>query len=238
MSGAFLLVRYNLSMTLLVEVAVLIALVLVNRLGFVYVIDRRLHLSFVKNPVLTFVYFIVMSLVVVALFFPYAVTAFNPGTSLTVMFFLFVLFVLNPWAYRHMKEAGLVARRLSKLYPGQSFLQIDERYLLSKTGDVIFQQTALAILALMLTALGVPFTTLVPVFAIAFAVLHLHLYLSMPPVWATYFTICATASGFVLPYLLLLVPGGVYYAIILHLLWYVGSGALFGSIEKAERSAT
>lgn len=225
-------------MSLYVEVAILLALVLVNRLGFVYVIDRRLHLSFVKNPVLTFVYFIAMTLLIVAMFFPYAAVVFNPGTSLTIVLFLFVLFVLNPWAYRHLKEAGLVARRLAKLYPGQSFLQIDERYLLSKTGDVIFQQTALALLALMLTALGMPFQTLVPVFAVAFAVLHLHLFLSMPPVWATYFTICATAAGFVLPYLLLLTPGGLYYAIILHLLWYVGSGALFGSIEKAELRAT
>jgi len=222
-------------MTPYVEVAILLALVLINRLGFVYVIDKRLHLSFVKNPVLTFVYFILMTLMVVGIFYPYAAIVFNPGTSLTVVLFLFVLFVLNPWAYRHMNDAGLVAKRLSKLYPGQSFLAIDERYLLSKTGDVIFQQTALALLALILTALQVPFTTLVPVFAIAFAVLHLHLYLSMPFIWATYFTVCATAAGFMLPYLLLMVPGGVYYAIILHLLWYVGSGALFGSIEKASR---
>lgn len=224
-------------MTLYVEVFILMALVLVNRLGFVYVIDKRLHLSFIKNPVLTFVYFMVMTLFITLIFFPYAVSAFDPGTSLTVIFFLFVLFVLNPWAYKHMQEAGLVAKRLAKLYPNQPFLQIDERYLLSKTGDVIFQQTALAILALMLTALGMPFTTLVPVFAVAFALLHFHLFLSMPKIWAVYFTICAAVSGFVLPYLLLLVPGGVYYAIILHLLWYVGSGALFGSIEKAELQA-
>jgi hypothetical protein len=224
-------------MTLYIEVFILMALVLVNRLGFVYVIDRKLHLSFVRNPVLTFVYFMAMTLFVSLVFFPYAVVAFDPGWSLTVIFFLFVLFVLNPWAYRHMQESGLVARRLAKLYPNQPFLQIDERYLLSKTGDVIFQQTALAILALMLTALGMPFTTLVPVFAVAFALLHFHLFFSMPLIWAVYFTICASVSGFVLPYLLLLVPGGVYYAIILHLLWYVGSGALFGSIEKAELRA-
>lgn len=235
MGRRVLFVRYNPFMTPYIEVGILLVLVLLNRLGFVYVIDRRLHLSFVKNPVLTFVYFILMTLLIAGVFYPYAALVFHPGTSLTLIFFLFVLFVVNPWAYRHMKEAGIVAKRLAKLYPGQSFLAIDERYLLSKTGDVIFQQTALAILALMLTALGMPFTTLVPVFAIAFALLHLHLYLSMPVIWATYFTICAAAAGFILPYLLLLVPGGVYYAIVLHLLWYVGSGALFGSIESAGR---
>lgn len=229
-------VGYYADMTLSIEIAILLALVVVNRLGFVYVIDRKLHLSFVKNPVLTFVYFMVMTGAIGAIFFPYAFVLYNPSTILTPVFFLFVLFVLNPWAYRHMKEAGMVASRLAKLYPNQSFLAIDERYLLSKTGDVVFQQTALGILALMLTTLGVPFETLVPLFALAFALLHTHLFLSMPPVWATYFTACATASGFILPFILLLVPGGIYYAIILHLLWYVGSGALFGSIEKTERT--
>lgn len=224
-------------MTLSIEVAVLLALVLVNRLGFAYVIDRRLHLSFVKNPVLTFVYFMGMTALIAAVFYPYAAVMLDPGSILTVVFFLFVLFVLNPWAYRHMNEAGMVAKRLARLYPNQSFLAIDERYLLSKTGDVIFQQVALGLLALMLTALGMPFTTLVPLFALAFALLHFHLFFSMPLVWAAYFTICASASGFVLPYLLLLVPGGIYYAVILHLLWYVGSGALFGSIEKMELRA-
>lgn len=220
-------------MTLYLEVAILLVLVLVNRLGFVYVIDRRLHLSFVKNPVLTFVYFITMTLLIGVLFYPYTFALISSGSILTVLFFLFVLFVLNPWAYRALVKNGMVAKRLAALYPEQAFLQIDERYLLSKTGDVVFQQSALGILALMLTALGVPFTTLIPWFALGFAALHLHLFLSMKPLWAVYFTICATASGFVLPFLLLLVPGGIYFAIILHLLWYIGSGALFGSLERA-----
>lgn len=215
-----------------IEIAVLLLLVLVNRLGFVYVVNRRLHLSFVKNPVLTFVYFLAMTALVGLLFYPYARELFDPGSILVVMFFLFVLFVLNPWAYRTLVANGMVAKRLAALYPDQAFLALDERYLLSKTGDVVFQQVALGILALMLTALGVPFSTLVPWFAFAFAVLHLHLFLSMRPVWAAYFTACATVSGFVLPYLLLMVPGGVYFAIVLHLMWYVGSGALFGALER------
>jgi hypothetical protein len=215
------------------EIAILLLLVLVNRLGFVYVVNRRLHLSFVKNPVLTFVYFVAMTLLVALVFYPYSVALFHPGSILTVFFFLFVLFVLNPWAYRTLVKEGMVAKRLAALYPDQAFLALDERYLLSKTGDVVFQQTALGILALMLIALGVPFTTLVPLFALAFAALHLHLFLSMRPLWAGYFTVCATVSGFVLPYLLLFVPGGIYFAIVLHLMWYVGSGALFGSIERA-----
>ncbi len=220
-------------MAAILEIAFLLLLVLVNRLGFVYVVNRRLHLTFVKNPALTFLYFVAMTLLIALLFYPYSAELFHPGSVLTVVFFLFVLFVLNPWAYRTLVEKGMVAKRLAALYPDQAFLALDERYLLSKTGDVVFQQTALGILALMLIALGVPFTTLVPLFALAFAIMHLHLFLSMRPLWAAYFTVCAAASGFVLPYLILLVPGGIYFAIVLHLMWYVGSGALFGSIERA-----
>ncbi len=219
------------------QVAFLCALALINRLGFIYVLNRRLHLTFIKNPALTFTYFLVMTLLIGFIFFPYAHVLFASGSILTVTFFLFVLFVLTPWAYRILIKEGMVAKRLSALYPDQAFLQIDERYLLSKTGDIVFQQTTLGILALMLIGFGVPFTTLVPWFAFGFAVLHFHLFLSMKPVWAVYFTACAAVSGFILPYLLIFVPGGIYYAIVLHLMWYVGSGALFGAIEKALRSS-
>jgi len=46
-------VLYTGAMTIALEIAFLLSLVLVNRLGFVYVINKRLHLSFIKNPVLT-----------------------------------------------------------------------------------------------------------------------------------------------------------------------------------------
>src|SRR5690348_2915553 len=91
------------------EIAFLLALVLVNRLGFVYVVNRKLHLTFVKNPALTFLYFVAMTALVALVFFPYSAELFHPGSILTVFFFLFVLFVLNPWAYRTLVRKGMVA---------------------------------------------------------------------------------------------------------------------------------
>lgn len=224
-------------MTLLVEIAFLLVIVMVNRLAMIYVLNRRLHLTLTKNPLLTCIYFILGALVL-ALLFPVEATAlYFSGSSLAFFFCLFMLFVINPWIYGNLKKAHRLPVHLAKAYPDQQFLLIDRRFLLSKTGDVIFQQTAVGILLLILWEAGVPLSELVPLFAIIFGIIHLHLYVATEALWATYFTVSAAVGGFVLPFLILTVPGGVYFALVLHMLWYVGSGALFGSIEAIERKA-
>ncbi|MEK9160490.1 MAG: hypothetical protein AAB440_00430 [Patescibacteria group bacterium] len=222
-------------MALLIQIAFLLFIVMVNRLAFIYVVNRKLHLTLTKNPRLTFVYFLFMALVLAALFPQEALRLFDPVSSLTVFFTLFMLFVVNPWVYERMKKLHQTPSRLAHAYPDQQFLLIDTRFLFSKTGDVVFQQTAVGILLLLLYGAGVPLSELVPLFAVIFAIIHLHLYATTRALWATYFTISATVGGFMIPFIILLVPGGVYYAIIIHMLWYVGSGALFGAIEAVER---
>lgn len=218
-------------MTPFVEAVALLVLVLVNRLGFIYVVNRRLHLTFAQNPMLTFLYFLLMSAAILLAFPGYAGALFGTASILTVLFCLFILVVLNPWVYRLIKKEGHAPARLAKANPEQQFLLIDEKYLFSKTGDVIFQQVAVGTLMLIFVAAGLPFQQLVPLFAVIFAALHFHLFFSAKKLWAAYFTICAAAAGFMFPFLILLVPGGIYYAIALHTLWYVGSGALFGLVE-------
>jgi hypothetical protein len=58
------------------------------------------------------------------------------------------------------------------------------------------------------------------------------MFLSTRVIWALYFSMFATLGGFVLPFLILNVEGGIYYAIAIHMLWYVGSGAFFGFLEN------
>ncbi len=218
-------------MTPLFEALALLAVTLVNRLGFIYVVNRRLHLTFAQNPMLTFLYFLAMAGIILALFPSYASILFGGASIFTILLCLFVLVVLNPWIYRRLKASKHVPERLAKANPEQQFLLIDEKYLFSKTGDVIFQQVAIGILMLILFGAGIPFEELVPMFALIFAALHFHLFFSAKRLWATYFTVSATLAGFMFPFLILLVPGGIYFAIVIHTLWYVGSGALFGLIE-------
>lgn len=217
------------------EAALLFAFVLVNRLGFVYVVNRRLHLTFAKNPMLTFLYFLLMAALLAVLLPTYAIQLFS-APILIILFLLFMLVVINPWIYWLLKKEKHIPAKLAKANPEQQFLLIDERYLFSKTGDVIFQQTAVGCLMLIFVSAGVAFSELVPLFAFLFAALHFHLFFSAKKVWAAYFTICAAAAGFMFPYLILLVPGGIYFAIMMHMLWYVGSGALFGLVETAEEA--
>lgn len=214
------------------EAAILFAAFLANRLVFIFLFNRRLRMSFSENPALTFVYFVGMGIAVAALFPSYAVQLFFPHSIASVVFCLAVLFVLNPWIYDRLEDLKKEPSRLAKANPDQQFLLIEDRYLLSKTGDVIFQQIVAGILILLLAKAGMSFEMLVPVFAGIFFLSHLHMFISTRPIWAAYFTLFATLGAFVLPFLILNVEGGVYYAIAVHTLWYVGSGAFFGFLEN------
>lgn len=222
-------------MGLLIEILFLLVIVMVNRLGFIYVVNRRLHLTLSKNPLLTFVYFMLMTAVLAVLFPHYAVVLLAPASTIAIVFCLFVLFVINPWVYARLKELHQTPSRLAEAFPDQQFLLIDTRFLISKTADVIFQQTAVGIMLLILSGAGVPTSELVPLAALIFAIIHLHMFFATKALWASYFTVSATLGGFMLPFLILGVPGGIFYAITIHMLWYVASGALFGAIEAVER---
>lgn len=219
-------------MSIWLEIALLFGILLVNRLTFIYVFNRRLHMSFSKNPALTFLYFIFMGLAVAALFWDYTKELFFPSSILSVFVGLVVLTVLNPWIYNRLQALNKEPDHLAKANPDQQFLLIEDKYLLSKTGDVLFQQLVAGILLLIMFNAGMPFDTLVPLFAGIFFLSHLHMFLSTRVIWALYFSLFATLGGFVLPFLVLNVEGGIYYAIAIHMLWYVGSGAFFGFLEN------
>lgn len=219
-------------MSLWVEVVLLFGILLINRLTFIYVVNRKLHLSFTKNPALTFLYFVFMGLAVAVLFWDYTKELFFVSSVLSIFVCLVVLTVLNPWIYGRLQLFDKEPDRLAKANPDQQFLLIDDKYLLSKTGDVLFQQLVAGILILLMARSGIPFDTLVPIFAGVFFLSHLHMFLSTRVIWALYFSIFATLGGFVLPFLILNVEGGVYYAVAIHTLWYVGSGAFFGFLEN------
>lgn len=218
-------------MALWVEVILLFSLLVLNRLAFIYIFNRRLHVTLSANPGLSFLYFVGMGLAVALLFSDYAMILFEPYV-IPVMAFLVVATVINPWIYDRLQEMKKLPKKLSKANPDQQFLLIDDRFLLAKTGDVIFQQIVAGILLLIMAAYGIPFETLVPLFAGIFFLIHLHMFMSTRVIWALYFSIFAALGGFVLPFLILNVPGGVYYALCLHILWYVGSGAFFGFLEN------
>jgi hypothetical protein len=218
-------------MGLWLEVALLFGVFIVNRLTFIYVINRRLHLSFSQNPALTFLYFILMAFAVAALFWSYAQELYALS-SVAMWTSLVVLFVVSPGVYARLKKLHKVPEKLAEANPDQQFLLINDKYLLSKTGDIIFQQTVVGILLLIMAKSGVPFETLVPVFAGLFFLGHLHMFFTTRIIWALYFSIFAAFGGFILPHLILNTPGGVYYAIALHMLWYVGGGAFFGFLEN------
>lgn len=198
---------------------------------FQNVLKEHFGYSFVKTPVLVFGYFLVLTAATLYLYRERALELFTPVTVPAVLFLALVV-VLGPAMYvfarrHHAKPLNI---------PNLEFLSLRRPFLFSKLGDVIFQQTLLGIALLYLSDF-MPLGPLLLLFTIAMVAGHADLYFKMPESWALYFVISAGLMSAPLAILILLVPGGIYYAIALHLFWYSAGGVVL-SLRHHEQSAS
>ena len=140
------------------------------------------------------------------------------------------LFITGTWWIPHIyrETRGRYGKPIPilPLHKDLELLRIDEWFILPKATDVLFQQTAIA-LVITLVAPSVPVGALILVFALLFLLFHLGLVLKMSLSWALYFALSAGIGGMLIPVFVLYVPGGIYYLITFHLLWYTFSGSWY-----------
>ncbi len=204
-----------------------------------YVLKPFFTFSFIATPLKTFLYFLLLTFLVFFLFPYYAAQLFH-GTLYSLFFALIVLGFLNPWIYRFIANEYGHIRNTTEAHPDLELLNLAPPFLFSKLGDVVFQQVVVGTLVLMLVG------TLLPVWGIAllsagiFCLGHLGLIFRIPREWAFYFLVSAAVGGVLLPLLILFVEGGFYYAISLHMLWYVATGAFYNGVKhkNEKRSRT
>ena len=200
----------------------LIVLALVGWFGFTYVLKRRFNFSFTKTPVRTLTYFLVLTGIAGVLLPEAFFSLYGTLTFASITFLVLTLGVVSPVIYAMARGRGR-----EDAHQDLEFLRLDARFLLSKPGDVIFQQTVFGSI-LLLASLLLPVPYAIGAFAVLFALFHAVLFMRLPHTWALYFLLSSLVLSFPLAYLLLFIPGGIYYAIGLHMLWYVLGGALLG----------
>ena len=208
----------------------LLTLAAISILGwafFMYFLKPVLGFSFVRTPLRTLCYFLLLTLLVAWLYLPVAGALYASLTLPSVLFFAAVQLGLNPWLYRFAHEEHRIHVPSTPAHPDLELLNIDGRFLLAKLGDVLFQQTVAGVLILSLATFGMPLPLLSLIFAVLFLVAHLGLLFRLPYRWSAYFVSSAFAGGCFLPYLMLSVPGGFYYAVGFHMLWYTATGAFY-----------
>lgn len=191
-----------------------------------YVLKPFFAFSFIGTPLQTFAYFLLLTLFVFFLFPFYAAQLFY-GTLYSLFFTAIVLGLLNPWIYRFISREYEHMRNTTEAHPDLELLNLAPPFLFSKLGDVVFQQVVVGILILMLAGTLLPVWGTALLCASVFCLGHLGLFFRIPREWAFYFLVSAAIGGAFLPFLILFVEGGFYYAVSLHMLWYVATGAFY-----------
>jgi hypothetical protein len=223
---------------MLSSVLTLLAVAALGWALFMFLLKPVLGFSFVRTPLRTLTYFLLLTLFISWVYFPVAGALYASVTLPAIGFLLAITLGINPWLYRFALQEHRVRVATTPAHPDLELLHIDGRFLISKFGDVLFQQTVAGILILILATLGMPLPLLSLIFAVLFLTGHLGLLFRLPYRWSAYFISSAFAAGCFLPYLIMNIPGGFYYAVAFHALWYAVTGAFYwvGEGRRAKAS--
>lgn len=217
---------------LLISVSALILIATVARTVHFELFEKYFKLTFANSPVWSLFYFSAWTGLVTFLFPDMIKHLFAGITSLGYLGLAFVLLVVFPVLYRMIRTQDGSPEWLATLYPDEGMLTLGERYILAKIADVVFQQFVASVLILTLSAHGVSYPAIVGVFVGLFAAAHFYIFRTDGLLWGMYYTTYAALSGFAFPFLILFVKGGIAYAILIHMLFYVLSGIFFAKLPR------
>ena len=198
--------------------------------------EHYFKLTFVDAPVWSLFYFGAWSVIVVVLF-PHEIRQLLSGVTIVGYLLLaFAMLVVFPGIYRSMRKRVGNPEWLALLFPEQGMLTLEERYIIAKIGDVIFQQLIAGAMIFLLLAHGFVYPQIVGIFLVLFTLAHLYIFRTAGFFWGMHYTAYAALGGFAFPFLIIYVPGGVGYAIILHMLFYVLSAAYFAKLPHPKNT--
>ena len=210
----------------------LVTLAVLQRVMYVSLFQTVFKITFKDAPVRSLLFFSLWSSIYVFLFPVQTAKLFESVTLIGFIFLLFVFIVIFPLVFRFLRLHVGVPIWLSQKFPTQTALSLEEQYIVAKAGDVISQQLIGGVLIFLLLGLGMSYVNIVLIFVIIFAFSHIYLFFSSGFIWGLHYTMFATAGGFAIPFIILFVPGGVVYAIIFHMLFYVLSAAFFAKLPR------
>lgn len=193
---------------------------------------KQLKVTYSNAPVWTFFYFSAVA-VVLGITFPALLARLFADVNLIgylVLLFLFV--VAFPATYHFLHEKVGVPKWLADMTPDEPILTLGERFILAKVADVAMQEFAAGMIILILSDAGVSYPVIVLASIVLFAAAHVYIFLTSGFFWGLYYTTYGALAGFAIPFLILFVPGGIAYALVLHMLFYVLSAALFAKFPQ------
>jgi len=216
-------------------ILVVMGLIALARTIHVSLFTKYFKLTYTDAPVWTFLYFSAFALAVVLIFHAEAAILFAHVSPIGYITLLFLFVVVFPVIYRWLRLRSGVPKWLMELFPDEPILSLEERFILAKIADVVFQDLAAGVIILTLVANGLTYPVIVGIFVALFAAAHFYIFKTSGLFWGLYYSTYAALGGFAIPFLILFVPGGIAYVLVLHMLFYVISSVLFAKLPRPSR---
>lgn len=148
--------------------------------------------------------------------------------------FLLGLIVLQFAVHHVAHRFGRPPVRRIERAPHVYWLRMDARYLVSKTFEILFQQTMLWILVLMLREAGFGVRELTLVAVPVFGIVHVPIAMLVGRFFGIYYFVSSLFAGLIFPYVILTWPDGFLWSLICHWGYYLVSQLLFWDWESTE----
>lgn len=200
-----------------------IAIWILGWIGFL-VLNKK-GIDYIKKYYLTSLYFLFMSLLPVIIFWE-DFSSYNFQWEFLPILLIASTFILNILMYNYIRKNYKKPEKLIKQNPLNFFLRLENKYLVSKSFNILFQQVMILILVILLKQ-SLSLDKIIISFAIFFGLGHLFLSFFMGKFFSIFFTIFAVLSAIIFPIIILYVPSGFIYTYIIHWIFYISIGLFF-----------
>ncbi|HSW97317.1 MAG TPA: hypothetical protein VLF89_05835, partial [Candidatus Saccharimonadales bacterium] len=182
---------------------------------------KREQFDYITNYKKVSVYFFVATIIPIIFFFN-RLLPFVQNFSILPLVALLLFYIISLLLYKKTKP--LYRDEFVKdYYPAvRSMAAMDNRYLLSKSFDIFFQETLFIIWYSLLKDIGISMTYMIfiSIFITAFTHVCMFFFVKESPQYVWYLTIASSSVAVFFPFLILTVAYGFFYTFIIH--YFVG----------------
>jgi len=193
--------------------------------GYYFVLAKR-EINYIQNYIITSGYFLLASCIIVFIFQDYFIPIVR-DFSLLPFTVLGAVFLLHIGIYYFFSKYFNVPKNIIKRYPEVQLLTMDYRYIVSRSFNILFQQTLIVLLAWILVVGGLDTNGIVLMFVILFIFAHVPLIDIIGMRVGSYFILACILAAWVFPLLVVRVNYGFVYSFALHQLFYIISSTSF-----------
>lgn len=202
--------------------------------GFFNAYLRRKGVGYTRYYMVTVVYFTATAGIIAFVFLEHLVPILQ-DFNVTPLLMLGIFMLIQAAWYAYFPTFFRPPTLYFESYPDRHYLEISLRRLLSKSTDIAAQQVFIVLLVVFLRDAGLSVPGIIAAFFMLFALLHTPLLVLEWRRWPWFaFAGAILLFSIVFPVLILLVPYGFVYNIILHWLFYTTTSAVFW-LRCAER---